>query len=105
MDVNDYSKFWKHIFEEEGLALCMSDIAGNSAGLSFHSPIHKQVKLTASPASALGDNFLSTVYLVQAVLENETTYRSFVKVDLGNFFYMKHTLKGFFFSIFRLCLV
>ena len=81
MDINDdYSKFWKHIFEEESLTLRMSEIAGNSAGLTFDSPIYKQVRLTASPASALGDNFLSTVYLVQAVLKAGTTYRAFVKV-------------------------
>lgn len=78
----DISKFWKHIFEEENLALRMSEISGNSDGISFDSSIYKRVKLTAFPASALGDNFLSVVYLVQAALEDGTIHRSFVKVRL-----------------------
>ncbi len=83
MNTNDCSQFWKHVFEEERLALRMSDMVGHSAGISLDSPIYKRVKLTASPASALGDNFSSAVYLVQAVLENGTTYRSFAKVGLN----------------------
>jgi len=79
-DGNDNSKFWKHIFEEERLALRMSEISANSAGLSFDSGIYQRVNITASPASALGDNFSSIVYLVKAVVEDGTTYRSFVKV-------------------------
>ncbi len=78
----DISKFWKHIFEEENLALRMSEMSGNSDGISFDSSIYKRIKLTGSPASALGDNFLSVVYLVQAALEDGTIYRSFVKVRL-----------------------
>ena len=78
----EISKFWKHIFEGEALALRMSEVAGNSDGISFDSSIYKRVELTAAPASVLGDNFLSVVYLAQAVLEDGTIYRSFVKVGL-----------------------
>lgn len=80
MNSSSRSDFWKNIFEEESLALRMTDIANHPEGISFDSKIYKRVNLTASPASAYGDNFFSVVYLVQAVLKDGEKYRSFVKV-------------------------
>jgi len=100
MNRSGSSDFWKNIFEEESLALRMPDIANHTGGISFDSKIYRRVKLTVSPASAYGDNFFSVVYLVQAILEDGATYRSFVKVVLlhtYHYFYMKFYFDNFCF--------
>ena len=78
------SAFWKEIFEKENLAVRMAEVAAmKDEGLSLSPPINGCKCLKVSPASALGDNFMSDAYIIQAQFENGNQLTSFVKVRYG----------------------
>ena len=79
-EYNGPNHFWKSVYEQEKLALRMAGIADRADGLTFHSPTYGSVKLTATRATKLGENFMSLTYYVTADLSNGQQYKAFVKV-------------------------
>ena len=77
---HDTNHFWKSIFEQEKLALRLAEIAAQPDGCVFHLPTYGSVKLTATKATKLGENFMSLTYYTTADLDNGLQRKAFVKV-------------------------
>lgn len=88
------SFFWKEIFETNRLAVRMAEIAAlTDEGLTISPPINGCKVVKAWPASALGDNFMSDAYIVQAIFDNGKELRAFAKVSVTNRIYIRTNKK------------
>ncbi len=73
--------FWTALFEENGLIPKLPEIAGELDGRSLSTKEFGQVKVKAFPATAMGDNFLSDTFIVEAITENDSKSQTgFIKV-------------------------
>lgn len=73
--------FWTALFGENGLIPKLPEIAGEPDGRSLSTKEFGQVKVKASPATAMGDNFLSDTFIVEAITENDSKSQTgFIKV-------------------------
>ena len=75
------SQFWQSIFVQEKLAARMVEISALKEGLTFESEVYGLIRLQTSPATVLGDNFMSDAYFNIAILDDGTEKRAFVKVS------------------------
>lgn len=58
----------------------MNEIAALEDGYTFHSPDYGSVKLTATRATKLGENFMSLTFYATAHLADGVQHKAFVKV-------------------------
>ena len=74
-------RFWTALFEENGLIPKLPEIAGEPDGRSLPTKEFGQVKVKATPASAMGDNFMSDTFIVEAKTEKDAKPQTgFIKV-------------------------
>ena len=74
-------RFWTALFEENGLIPKLPEIAGETDGRSLPTKEFGQVKVKATPASAMGDNFMSDTFIVEAKTDKDTKFQTgFIKV-------------------------
>ena len=79
--LNESQRFWTSLFEETQLASKIFDVAAaEEKGQYFHVKKYGNVLVKSKPASALGDNFMSDTFTIEATLEDGTSYISFIKV-------------------------
>ena len=83
MNSKDCEIFWTTLFEENELALQLTKLANEKEHdeSKLKLPLGC-VKLNVARASALGDNFMSDTYIIEAVMEKESkaSIKSFAKV-------------------------
>ncbi len=77
-------RFWTALFEENGLIPKLPEIAGEPDGRSLSTNEFGQVKVKAAAASAMGDNFMSDTFIVEAKTDKDTKSQTgFIKVRLS----------------------
>ncbi|MFO0089720.1 MAG: hypothetical protein ACK518_02825 [bacterium] len=83
MEPEKTQRFWTALFEENGLIPKLPEVAGEPDGRSLPTKEFGLVKVKASPASAMGDNFMSDTFIVEAKTEKDAESQTgFVKVKL-----------------------
>jgi len=81
MALENTQRFWTALFEENELIPKLPEIAGEPDGRSLPTEEFGQVKVKATPASAMGDNFLSDTFIVEAKPDKDVqSLTGFIKV-------------------------
>lgn len=80
--LEDNKQFWKNLFEESDLIpqLMGKDGATPIDEFIFNISLYGKVHLKVKPAVPIGTNFLSDVFVANAILENGNNFRGFIKV-------------------------
>lgn len=78
----DDHQFWTTLFEDHNVTPKLPSIAEQPDGVSFPTSAYGKVTVKANAASALGDNFMSDTFIVEARSEKEEKSRTgFIKVQ------------------------
>ena len=76
----DKSNLWAAIFQETDLVSKLMNSKWNTANFEFDLKQFGETKLSVRKAVPLGTNFLSDVFNVTVIVNNNQSYEAFVKV-------------------------
>ena len=81
VDISKYRNiFWKSVFQETDLVSKLMNLKWNTASFEFELKQFRKTKLSVRKAVSTGTNFLSDVFTVTGIVNNDDVYQAFIKV-------------------------